>query len=144
MRSSILRTGRTRGFWKQGVRVLEARAQLGIAIGEFYPQQQAATGELNYNRASERAPFTQPANSSLFSFTQASIGMGLSWELDFWGKFRRAVQAADANFLASVATYDDVLVTLTADVAATYVGIRTLQQRLAIAEENVRLQAGDH
>ena len=66
--------------------------------------------------------------------------MGLSWELDFWGKFRRAVQAADANFLASVATYDDVLVTLTADVAATYVGIRTLQQRLAIAEENVRLQ----
>lgn len=128
------------GVLQAGVRVLEARAQLGVAIGEFYPQQQAATGDLSYNRVSERAPFTQSAGSSLFSYTQASIGVGLSWELDFWGKFRRAVQAADANFLASVATYDDVLVTLTADVAATYVGIRTLQQRLAIAEENVRLQ----
>lgn len=128
------------GVLEAGVRVLEARAQLGVAIGEFYPQQQAATGELNYNRVSERAPFTQPASASLFSFTQASIGVGLSWELDFWGKFRRAIQAADANFLASVATYDDVLVTLTADVAATYVSIRTLQQRLTIAQENVRLQ----
>ncbi len=128
------------GVLEAGVRVLEARAQLGIAIGDFYPQQQAATGELNYNRVSERAPFTQPASSSLFTYTQASIGMGLSWELDFWGKFRRAVQAADANFLASVAAYDNVLVTLVADVASSYVGIRTLQQRLAIAEENVRLQ----
>ena len=123
-----------------GVNVLQARAQLGIAIGDFYPQQQQATGELNYNRVSERAPFSQPLGSSLFTYTQDSIGIGLNWELDFWGKFRRAIQAADANFLASVAAYDNVLVTLTADVAGTYVTIRTLQQRLGIAEENVRTQ----
>lgn len=122
-----------------GARVLEARAQLGIAIGEFYPQSQAGVGELNYNRQSQRAPFAV-GTASQSTFTQSSIGMGLSWELDIWGKFRRAIQASDANFLAAVANYDAVLVTLTADVAATYVAIRTVEQRLGIARENVRLQ----
>ena len=62
------------------------------------------------------------------------------WELDFWGKFRRAIQSADANLLASVAAYDNVLVSLTADVARTYVVIRVYEDRLRIARENVKLQ----
>ena len=57
--------------------------------------------------------------------------------MDFWGKFRRGVQSADATYLASIATYDDVLVTLLGDVATTYIGIRTLQQQINIAHENV-------
>ena len=43
--------------------------------------------------------------------------MQASWELDFWGKFRRSVESADAQLAASVANYDDVLVSLTADLA---------------------------
>ena len=46
-------------------------------------------------------------------------------------------RSADAAYLASIATYDDVLVTLIGDVASDYIGIRTLQQQIAIARENV-------
>lgn len=114
-----------------GVRVLEARAALGIAIGEFYPQQQQGVGELNYNK--------DPI-SFLPRYWQASLGAQIAWELDFWGKFRRAIQSADATFLASVATYDDVLVTLIGDIATTYVAIRTIEQQIKIAYDNIKRQ----
>ena len=123
-----------------GVRVLQARAQLGISVGNLYPQTQQAFGSLNYNRQSARAPFQQGNPSSLLSYWQAQVGLQAAWELDFWGKFRRAIEAADAGLLASVANWDDVLVSLTGDVADTYVQIRTLEARLAIARSNVDVQ----
>ena len=58
----------------------------------------------------------------------------------FWGRFRRAIESADAALLASIATYDDVLVSLTADVATNYVQIRTLDERLQIARNNTEVQ----
>jgi NodT family efflux transporter outer membrane factor (OMF) lipoprotein len=57
--------------------------------------------------------------------------------LDFWGKFRRAIESADAAYLASIANYDYVLASLLGDVATTYIGIRTLQTQIQIAEENI-------
>jgi len=57
--------------------------------------------------------------------------------LDFWGKFRRAIESADAAYLGSVANYDFVLVTLLGDVATDYIGIRTLQTQIEIARENI-------
>ncbi|HAM51378.1 MAG TPA: transporter, partial [Nitrospiraceae bacterium] len=72
-----------------GVRVLEARAQLAIAVGELYPQTQQATGSLSYNQASERTVQPFPP----FSYWQSQIGVNASWELDFWGKFRRAIES---------------------------------------------------
>ena len=69
-------------------------------------------------------------------------GFGLNWELDFWGRFRRAIAAADANLDASVADYDDVLVTLLGDVAVNYVVVRTTQERIALLQANVELQRG--
>jgi outer membrane protein TolC len=64
----------------------------------------------------------------------------VAWELDFWGKFRRGVESADTAYLASIASYDGVLVSLLADVTATYIGIRTTEQLIAIARANVRKQ----
>lgn len=121
-----------------GVRVLEARAQLGIAVGELYPQAQQAFGSLQYNRLSERA--VQGAFSRIFNYTQAQLGLSASWELDFWGRFRRAVESADYELLSSLADYDNTLVSLTADVANNYVLIRTAEQRLDIARRNVATQ----
>jgi len=121
-----------------GVRVLEARAQLGIARGQLFPQTQQAFGSLEFNRLSENAP--DAIRSPQVSFFQSEIGARASWELDFWGKFRRAIQSADASLLAAVADYDSTLVSLTADVANSYILIRTLEKRLAIARQNVRLQ----
>jgi NodT family efflux transporter outer membrane factor (OMF) lipoprotein len=60
--------------------------------------------------------------------------------LDVWGKFRRSVQTGVANLQATVANYDNVLVSLTAEVARTYIVIRTLEKQIMIAGENVKLQ----
>ena len=122
-----------------GVRVLQARAQLGIAIGEIYPQTQQAFGSVQYNRTSERAA-TGAAFQGSFNYWQAQIGAQASWEPDFWGKFRRGIESADATLLSTLAAYDSTLVTLTADVANSYITIRTAEERIRIARENVKTQ----
>jgi NodT family efflux transporter outer membrane factor (OMF) lipoprotein len=121
-----------------GIRVLEARAIRGISYGEQFPQLQQARGEFSRNQLSDEAPNVGAADTA-FNFW--SFGFDTAWEVDFWGKFRRGVESADASLLASVANYDDVLVTLLADVAATYTQIRTFEERIALARENVRIQA---
>ena len=113
-----------------GLRVLEARAQLGIAAGNWYPQTQEINGDFTWVKE------PSPAEN----FRSYSAVFDVAWELDFWGKFRRGVEAAEANLLASVASYDDFLVTLTAEVARSYMLIRILEKRIRIARENVDLQ----
>jgi NodT family efflux transporter outer membrane factor (OMF) lipoprotein len=122
-----------------GVRVLQARAQLGIALGEFYPQTQQAFGSVQYNRTSARSA-TGAAFLGGFNYWQSQIGAQASWEPDFWGKFRRGIESADASLLSSLADYDNTLVTLTADVANSYITIRTADERIRIARENVKTQ----
>ena len=119
-----------------GTRVLQARAELGVAIGDFYPQSQQATSSIIYVRPSHADPTATP-QSQVSGFWRASLGASLEWELDFWGKFRRAIQSANAAYLASIASYDDTLVTLLGDVATTYIGIRTLETQIAIAQDNI-------
>jgi NodT family efflux transporter outer membrane factor (OMF) lipoprotein len=117
-----------------GYRVLQARAQLGISIGEIFPQSQAMTGD-----------FLREASSGATGSTQRfsnrwDYGFTLAWELDFWGKFRRTVESDRANLQASVADYDDVLVTLLSDVATAYVQYRTAEERIKYATENIKIQ----
>jgi len=120
-----------------GFRVLQARAQRAIAAGELFPQQQDAVGSYTRQAKSQTSagvPPTQPF------FDQWNMGFNLAWELDFWGRFRRAVTAADDRLDASVEDYDDVLVTLLGDVATNYVQVRTLQERIRLLRRNVELQ----
>ncbi len=121
-----------------GLRILEARAQLGIAIGRQYPQQQEVFGSVTGEGLSENA-----ANSSGLdrSFWDYQLGFDAAWELDFWGKFRRDVEAAHASLIASVADYDDALVSLTAEVARTYAVIRTFEVLTELTRENAQVQA---
>jgi NodT family efflux transporter outer membrane factor (OMF) lipoprotein len=121
-----------------GTRVLEARAQFGSALGALYPQTQQMTGSLIDNRLSQHA--YQAAFSHIFNYDQAQIGLTASWEIDFWGKFRRNIEAADANLQGAVADYDNALVSLIADVTQSYINIRTVEKRLAIARQNVNTQ----
>jgi NodT family efflux transporter outer membrane factor (OMF) lipoprotein len=119
-----------------GVNVLQARAQLAQSVGELYPQQQALIGNYNYNRI---------GGSSLQqvlpqTFDTASLGFTINWELDFWGKYRRAIQSNNAAFLASLAAYDNALVTLTADIASVYIKIRTIESQIKITEANIQVQ----
>jgi NodT family efflux transporter outer membrane factor (OMF) lipoprotein len=119
-----------------GTRILEARAALGVSIGEFYPQTQQIGANTGYNQASQVDATSNPQHE-LENYWRASLSSQIAWEIDLWGKFRRGVESADAAYLASIASYDDVLVTLLGDVATTYIGIRTLQQQIIIARENV-------
>ncbi len=132
-----------------GVRVLEARAILGIAVGRLYPQTQQATGAVQDIRLSDRYPLgallqspviPHSLSSSLFNYWQDQVGLNASWEIDFWGRFRRNIESADASLAASVADYDSALVSLTADVTNSYIMIRTIEKRLAIARKNVEVQ----
>jgi NodT family efflux transporter outer membrane factor (OMF) lipoprotein len=69
-----------------------------------------------------------------------SQNLNASWELDFWGLFRRNVEAANASLDQSVNNLDSMLVLLLANVASQYVEIRTLQRRLELARYNVAIQ----
>jgi outer membrane protein TolC len=76
-----------------GVRVLAARAQLGIATGQLYPQTQQVTGQYQKERISSGTAFLGSSNvGSSFgglSLAQSQIGLTASWEIDFWGRVRR-------------------------------------------------------
>jgi multidrug efflux system outer membrane protein len=115
-----------------GMRILEARAQLAIAGSLLYPQQQQVTGKLLRTG-------TEASSGPDTALTAYSIGFGVGWEIDFWGKFRRSIEAADAGYFASIAQYDDLQVLVAAQTAL-YASIRTLEMRLTIAHENAALQ----
>ncbi len=111
-----------------GVRILETRARLSRTIGNLFPQQQAVAGQVGYSR--ERGA----------SFTSADLLFGATWEIDFWGKYRRSIESDRAAYFGSIADYDDALVTLIGDVASTYVNMRTLEERLRVARKNLDIQ----
>jgi NodT family efflux transporter outer membrane factor (OMF) lipoprotein len=121
-----------------GCRVLEARALVGVARSSLFPQEQDAFG--GFERGADSLKTAGRSATSVQFFDQWNTGFSLAWELDFWGRFRRAVAAADAHLDASVEDYDDVLVTLLGDVAANYVQVRTLQERIRLLRRNVELQ----
>ncbi len=115
-----------------GARILEARNLRSIAVGNLFPQDQTLSGSFSRNKARGTGPGTY--------FNLWSTSLSLAWELDFWGRYRRAVAVADADLEASVYDYGDVVVTLIADVAATYVDIRTIQAQLVLVGQNVENQ----
>jgi NodT family efflux transporter outer membrane factor (OMF) lipoprotein len=128
-----------------GFRVLQARAQLGIEVGNLFPQTQQMNGDYTRNALSREIANGQISNNQGTVarqrwFGQWDYGFNLSWEIDFWGRLRRSIESGLATLDASVDDYDDVLVTLLGDVATNYTQIRTLEQRIQFAQQNIELQ----
>jgi NodT family efflux transporter outer membrane factor (OMF) lipoprotein len=121
------------------VRILQARAQLNYAVGNLFPQQQALSGGVNYTRLSTPDRAFVPANVTS-NFIKDQMLFSSSWEIDFWGKYRRTIESDRATFFGTVASYDDALVTLIADVATSYVNIRTLEERIRVAQRNAQAE----
>ena len=113
-------------------RVREARARRGIAQAGFFPALNAG-GSATRSRGSGQI-------GSGESRDLYRLGFDSSWELDIFGRVRRSVEAAQGDLEASEADYQDVLVTLVAEVALNYVDARTLQSQLQVAEENLKTQ----
>ena len=121
-----------------GFRVLQARAHWRSPRGNLFPQTQTASG--SYDRVAV-AVVPNTIGATRF-FDQWNYGFNLNWELDFWGQFRRAVAAADANLDASVEGYDAAIVTMLGDIAQNYVRVRTDQEQIKTQQANVELQRG--
>jgi NodT family efflux transporter outer membrane factor (OMF) lipoprotein len=116
-------------------RISEARALRRIAGGERYPDINAE-GNAGASELSESS-FGPLGGETVENY---ALGVGLTWEIDVFGRIRRSVESATAGYQASIEDYRDILVTLFAEVARNYVDVRTLQERIDLAEANVELQ----
>ena len=120
-----------------GLRILESRAQLGIASSGLYPQLQQLGGAIDYVNTHRRGGALPNDEQSLVSY---QTGFNLGWELDFWGRFRRGIESADAAFFASIANQQDVQALISAQVADLYFAYRTTELRIRIARDNAAIQ----
>ncbi|MET0066567.1 MAG: efflux transporter outer membrane subunit [Candidatus Thiodiazotropha sp.] len=125
------------GLRMAGLRILESRAQLGIADSSRYPQLQQLGSSVSYVNTRDQGG---ALGDSSQSFTSYQLGFNLAWELDFWGRFKRAVEAADAAYFAAISNQRDAQVILVAQTADLYFSYRTLQQRIEIARNNSKIQ----
>jgi len=111
-------------------RILEARAQLGITRADQLPTISGEALALN-----ERNPQTKLFRQYETSANQ--LDLSLAWELDFWGKYRRATEAARANLLATEWAREAVVSTLVSDVATAYFQLRSLDLQLEISRRTL-------
>jgi len=129
-------------------RVLESRAQLGVARAAQFPQVNAGASYQYTRPNSENSPFLNGSRGrSPFTGDDFETSVDLAFELDLWGRLRRATEAARAELLAREENRRAVLITLVSDVARTYFDLLELDQELEIArrtlqtrEESLQLQ----
>src|SRR5213594_1022418 len=120
-------------------RVLESRAQLGVARAAQFPQVNAG-GSYQYTRPnSANSPFLRSApGAEVFTGNDLRADVDLTFELDLWGRLRRGTEAARAELLASEETRRAVLMTLVADVARTHFDLLELDHELEIARRTLQ------
>lgn len=110
--------------------ILEARAQLGIVRADQFPTLGAGTGIADVRQAQSKF---LPA----FETSTGQVNVSAAWELDFWGKYRRATEAARANLIASEWGRREVLSTLVANVVNAYFQLRALDLQLEISKRTL-------
>ncbi len=119
-----------------GLRILESRALQGIASGLQYPQlQQISASGVFVTQDTDGG-----INDGHRDFRSGDAAFTVGWEIDFWGRFRRGIESADAAYFASVSNQRDAQVLLAAQVATLYYSYKTTLLRIEIARNNVQLQ----
>jgi len=126
-------TENNRDLRQAALRIFESRALAGIATAGRYPQVQQASGALDYVAS------TRDAGGGR-SFVEYNTALTVGWELDFWGRFRRAMESADAAFFGAIENERAVQVLVHADVVDRYFAYRVLQERIRIARRNAEIQ----
>jgi len=111
-------------------RVLQAQAQLGITRADQWPSLNAGG-----NVTSLRNPKSGPIPG--YELTQGQVNASASWNVDFWGRYRRATEAARANLLANQWAQKEVTATLVASVASSYFQLRQLDLELEISKRTL-------
>ncbi len=113
-----------------GARILQAQAQLGITRADQFPSVSAGAG-VSDSRSAKSKFF--PA----FEGSTGQVNVSAAWELDFWGKFRRATEAARANLLATESARQEVILTLVGNVSSAYFQLRALDLELEISKRTL-------
>ena len=111
-----------------GLRIVQARAALGISDALIFPQQQQVNG--NFSGLYRNKDWYKSAN----------IGVDVGWEMDIWGKYARGIESSEASLYATIASYRDVLVTVSAEIARNYINYRTAQERMFLSRQNIAIQ----
>ncbi len=117
-------------------RIREARSLYGIAAADLYP-------EINANGEAEFLDGNQANSSGLPVSDQNfySLDLDFGWEIDLWGKVRRGMQAAEFDLQAQIEDARDILVTIRAEVARSYIEARSLQGQVEALRRIVAAQA---
>lgn len=113
-------------------KVLEARARLGVSAADLRP------------KAAGNAQYTQGRNSDIEdmrSYNKYELGIDTSWELDFFGKNKHALDSAKANLESEHAALNSAWVSLSAEVAMNYINLRIFQHRLESLRHNAEIQS---
>ncbi len=120
--------------------VREARARLAYMGGQNLPEI-GAFGRMSTTKLSDHGALSQVAPPGGFqSQGMVVFGLDAAWEIDVFGRIKREVEAESARFEASIESYRDVLVSLYAEVAVTYIEIRSYQEHISYAQQNIKLQ----
>jgi multidrug efflux system outer membrane protein len=129
---ALVRTALTKNYDLRiaASRVLEARAQLGITRADQFPTLDAGAGIADARQSQSKF---LPA----FETSTGQVNVSAAWELDFWGKYRRATEAARANLLASEWGRREVVSTLVSNVAIAYFQLRALDLELEISKRTL-------
>lgn len=123
-----------------GFRVLAARANYNIKVGQFMPQAQSQMTGYDRVAISPNLAFGSLLPKKAFSVW--STGFNLTWEMDIWGKFRRNIESSEASYQASVEEYDGILVSLVSDMAGYYVDYRVAEAQVVSLLKYVELMKG--
>jgi multidrug efflux system outer membrane protein len=129
---TLIRTALTKNYDSRiaASRVLEAQAQLGITRADQFPSVSAGAGSSDTRTAQSKF---LPA----FETSTGQVNLSAAWELNFWGKYGRATEAARANLVASEWARREVTSTLVANVASTYFQLRALDLELEISKRTL-------
>ncbi len=119
-------------------RIDQYRSQYSIASADLYPDIKAVAA---YSR--NRVPatdFGSAGSSQGGAFNSWGIGVDASWEIDLFGQIARGIEAAVGDLQAEVENWRYTMISLRAEVASSYMSLRTLQARLGVANRNIESQ----
>jgi NodT family efflux transporter outer membrane factor (OMF) lipoprotein len=121
-------------------RVVQSMAQRQVAASRGLPHIEAQSSA-TYNQQSPNGTLhlITPAPGAPLEYGLLHDGFASSWQLDLFGRVRRAVEAADANTLAAVENRHGIALAAVAELAQNYMQLRKMQNRLGIAQRNLRL-----
>lgn len=118
-------------------RLQEARADVGIAKSDFYPQI-SSDPQMSRQRTSVNAPVKNGTATNAYTFNTFTIPLNLSWEPDLWGRIRRQVQSASANFVASADDLESARLALQTEVALNYFSLRELDEERRVVADTIQ------